>query len=87
MLRADCTLDCIQVCIREVCDGWGDADVDGLGDGCPAVDVDGLGDGGLLTGTAAAVDVDGLGEGGGGDGDTGLLSLHGDLVAGTAGLI
>ena len=39
--------------------GWGDADVDGLGDG------------GLLTGMVAAVDVDGLGDGG--DWDAGHL--------------
>ena len=50
---------------------WFDVDVDGFGDGGAAVDVDGLGEGG----------------GGGGDGDAGLLSQHGDLVAGEAGLL
>ena len=71
---------------RGAAGGWGDANVDGLGDGGPAVDVDVLGDEGLLTGTAAAVDVDGLGDGGC-DWDAGLLSSHGYLVAGPAGLM
>ena len=66
---------------------WCDVDVDGFGDGGAAVDVDGLGDGELLPGMVAAVDVDGLGDGGGSDGDAGLLSSHGDLVAGTVGLM